>query len=167
MPGANNGLLTLSFMVRIERTYSLINIQLSFFPPSISWIGVLFHFDLGWVWRGSLKLALLTATSDLCFHRSPLPSYLLLCFGGSKLALQSIHTGLGAPCTDVKAMDSCMPEWNNALAPTMSKAGFRNPFCLSNTRILFLWTLRGFQKRLECRFCTGTVLTTNDKSKGE
>lgn len=49
MPGANNGLFTLSFIVRIERTYSLINIQLAFFPPSISWIGVLFHFDLGWV----------------------------------------------------------------------------------------------------------------------
>lgn len=96
---------------------------------------------------GSLKLALLTATSDLCFHRSLLPSYLLLGFWGSKLALQSIHTGVGAPFLEFKEMDACMPEWNNALTHTLSKTGCRNPICLFNTSILFLWTLKGFERQ--------------------
>lgn len=36
-------------MERIEQTYSLINIQLALFLLSVSGIGILFHFDLGWV----------------------------------------------------------------------------------------------------------------------
>ena len=47
MPGANNGLFTPSFIERIEQTYSLINIQLTLFLLSVSWIGILFYFELG------------------------------------------------------------------------------------------------------------------------
>lgn len=49
MPKAHNGLFTRSFMEKIEQAHGLINIQLTFFLSSIWWIGVLLHFDLGWV----------------------------------------------------------------------------------------------------------------------
>lgn len=70
---------------------------------------------------GSLKLALLTATSDLCFHRSLLPSYLLLCFKGSELALESIYTEIGVPQEDVRKMEEFMAECYNAQTPTVKK----------------------------------------------
>lgn len=78
---------------------------------------------------GSLKLALLTATSDLCFHRSLLPSYLLLCFKGSKLALESIYTEIGVPQEDVRKMEEFMPECYNAQTPTVKTMSFMNLFC--------------------------------------